>query len=259
MPTVTVTLLRLIAPRAKAEIIRDLTAPLAKWTQQYGIVSALRLAHFLAQCAHETDGFTTLEEYASGKAYEGRKDLGNTRPGDGVRYKGRGIFMLTGRANYAFYGKLIGEDLVGFPERAASPDVSARIACAYWDKKGLNAWADKDDLKAVTYRINGGYNGLANRGAYLKRAKAKLVVETDVSVPPASAEPELPTGPIAPPPTEPWWKSWDIVALATAALSALGSIFSGATGVAAWALLILVLGGLAIAAYLILKRRKVGQ
>jgi putative chitinase len=77
-----------------------------------GITTPLRQAHFLAQVGHETGELRYIEEIASGAAYEGRRDLGNTEPGDGVRFKGRGLIQLTGRANYAKYGLAIGKDLV---------------------------------------------------------------------------------------------------------------------------------------------------
>lgn len=90
------------------------------------------LPDYLAQLGHESAGFATLEEYASGSAYEGRKDLGNTEPGDGVRYKGRGVIQLTGRANYRRYGALLGVDLEKHPEQAATARLAFKIAGMYW-------------------------------------------------------------------------------------------------------------------------------
>lgn len=131
----------------------------------------LRLAHFLAQAGHETDGFRTMEEYASGKAYEGRADLGNLTPGDGVRYKGRGAFQVTGRANYRSYGRTMGLDLESHPELAAVPSIGLWVACLYWTNRRLNDFADRDDVEAVTRRVNGGTNGLADRMSRLTLAK----------------------------------------------------------------------------------------
>lgn len=135
----------------------------------------LRLAHFLAQLGHESDGYRAMEEYASGAAYEGRADLGNTQPGDGKRYKGRGPIQCTGRANYRRYGLKIGIDLEGHPEIAAIPSLGMLIACTYWDDHGLNKLADADNIEAITRKINGGTNGLDDRKARLAAAKALLL------------------------------------------------------------------------------------
>lgn len=133
-----------------------------------------RLAHFLAQLGHESDGFRAMEEYASGAAYEGRTSLGNTQPGDGKRYKGRGPIQITGRANYRRYGRKIGIDLERWPELASAPSVGLIASVAFWIDKGLNALADRDDVEAITRKINGGTNGLADRKARLAAAKALL-------------------------------------------------------------------------------------
>ena len=134
----------------------------------------LRAAHFLGQLAHESDGFATLEEYASGSAYEGRVDLGNTRPGDGVRYKGRGPIQLTGRANYRRISAVLGVPAEEHPEIIASPALGFLTAGLYWLDHGCNADADEDNITAVTVAINGGLNGVTNRGIYLAAAKQLL-------------------------------------------------------------------------------------
>lgn len=134
-----------------------------------------RLAHFLAQLAHESGNFIYMEEIASGAAYEGRKDLGNTQPGDGRRFKGRGPIQLTGRANYRDYGHALGIDLEGNPEIAAIPSIGMMTACRYWRDKGLNELADADDVERITRRINGGINGLADRKAKLAKIKGLLL------------------------------------------------------------------------------------
>jgi putative chitinase len=158
----------------QAEII-DAVGPVLQATlTEYAMNTDIRAAHFLAQTCHESAGFRTAEEFASGSAYEGRKDLGNTQPGDGPRYKGRGLIQLTGRANYAEYGEALGLDLVGHPETAADPVISLRIACEFWKRRGLNQVADRDDIETITRRINGGLNGLDDRKAYLAKAKAAL-------------------------------------------------------------------------------------
>lgn len=166
-------LLRL-APQGRAAIVAGLAASFDRSAAAAGITTRLRLCHFLAQAAHESDGFRTLEEYggpAYFARYDGRSDLGNTQAGDGARYHGRGLFQLTGRANYRRYGALIGIDLEGSAERAKEPAVSLAIAFAYWRDRGCNAAADADDVVAVTKLINGGRNGLAQRRQLLALAK----------------------------------------------------------------------------------------
>ncbi|MFC5508925.1 MULTISPECIES: glycoside hydrolase family 19 protein [Hyphomicrobiales] len=166
-------LLRL-APQGRAAIVAGLAASFDRSAAAAGITTRLRLCHVLAQAAHESDGFRTLEEYggpAYFARYDGRRDLGNTQAGDGARYHGRGLFQLTGRANYRRYGSLIGIDLEGSPERAKEPAVSLAIAFAYWRDRGCNAAADADDVVAVTKLVNGGRNGLAQRRQLLALAK----------------------------------------------------------------------------------------
>lgn len=170
-----------IAPRFSGElaerqaaIIGAVGAVLRLVLAGYAIDTRLRIAHFLAQCCHESAGFRTTEEFASGAAYEGRKDLGNTQEGDGPRFKGRGLLQLTGRANYRIYGEALEVGLVAQPERAAEPVLSLRIACEYWRRHGINALCDADDVVAVTRAINGGCNGLDDRRALTTKAKAML-------------------------------------------------------------------------------------
>ena len=174
---------------SQARIVDAIAPVLQSTLERYEIATPLRIAHFLAQIAHESDGFCTTEEYASGRAYEGRRDLGNVQAGDGVRFKGRGLIQLTGRANYKTYGDRIGADLVGDPARAAEPATSLVLACEYWKAKGLNAFADQDDVRTITKKINGGYNGLEDRKAYLAKAKAALqrAAATLVATPAAAA------------------------------------------------------------------------
>ena len=140
----------------------------------YDISTPLRVSHFLAQIGHESAGFRYAEEIASGDAYESRRDLGNTKPGDGRRFKGRGLIQLTGRANYREFGEFVGRDLLsdeGARTVATDPHLAVLAAVWYWDTRKINAHADKDDVYKVTRRINGGLNGLADRKKYLGRAK----------------------------------------------------------------------------------------
>ncbi|KFA93042.1 hypothetical protein Q664_12145 [Archangium violaceum Cb vi76] len=143
---------------------------LNKAMAEAGINTPKRQAAFLAQLAHESGEFRYMEEIASGAAYEGRKDLGNTQPGDGVRFKGRGPIQITGRANYRAAGKALGIDLENNPKRASDPDVGFRTAAWYWNSRNLNQYADSGNFKELTRRINGGYNGLADRQKYYQRA-----------------------------------------------------------------------------------------
>lgn len=148
------------------------------------ITTRLREAAFLAQVAHESGEGKYTEELASGAAYEGRRDLGNTQPGDGVRFKGRGWIQVTGRANYRRYGEMLGLPLLEQPELAARPDVGARVAAAFWATHGLNELADAKQFRAITRRINGGLNHYDRRQAYYRRALAAL--NEDPAVPEAA-------------------------------------------------------------------------
>ena len=133
-----------------------------------------RQAAFLAQLAHESGQLRYFEEIASGAAYEGRRDLGNTQPGDGVRYKGRGPIQLTGRSNYTAASAALGVDLVNNPQLAATPQIGFRIAQWFWNSRNLNSYADAGNFDAITLRVNGGYNGKASRDAYYARARQVL-------------------------------------------------------------------------------------
>lgn len=162
---------------------RDNAAALGKQAARdfvlYGLTTPLRIAHFMAQAAHETGGFKWLREIwgptPAQLRYEGRNDLGNVQPGDGKRFMGRGIFQLTGRANYERAGKAIGQPLASQPELAERPDIAVTTACDYWQSRGLSALADRDDLLAVTKKVNGGTNGLADRKVQLAKAKGLLL------------------------------------------------------------------------------------
>ena len=140
---------------------------------RFRIDTTLRKAHFLAQVAHESREGFYMEEIASGAAYEGRADLGNTQPGDGRRFKGRGLIQLSGRHNYAAYSQAIyGDDrAVRDPAMVARLPDAALAAGWFWQAKGLNALADRDSLELVTRRVNGGLNGLADRARCLHLAK----------------------------------------------------------------------------------------
>jgi putative chitinase len=173
-----------LLPAAKrATLFPFLTAAV----NEFGIDQPARTAAFLAQLAHESAQFRFMEEIwgptAAQRRYEppGKLagDLGNTDAGDGRRFKGRGPIQITGRANYRRFGDLLGLDLVSGPEQAALPDVAFRIAGLYWSKKGLNELADRvtaEAFREITRRINGGFNGLAERERFYETAKAVLSV-----------------------------------------------------------------------------------
>ncbi|WP_103667262.1 glycoside hydrolase family 19 protein [Pseudanabaena sp. BC1403] len=163
-----------IAPYSRRDRLEKLLPHLNTTMQRYAITTPLRKAHFLAQVGHESDGFNTNEEYASGADYEGRRDLGNTQSGDGVRFKGRGLIQVTGRANYADCGRALGVDLINSPQRLGDFDLACLSAGWFWDTRALNNHADRDDILTITKIINGGTNGLADRESYLARAKRVL-------------------------------------------------------------------------------------
>ena len=162
-------------PYAKLEQVYLYAPILEKKMAQYGIDTPLRVAHFLAQIAHESGSLRYVQEIASGMAYEGRSDLGNVYEGDGVKYKGRGLIQLTGRKNYTDYDNATRCGCVANPSILTRPEWAVDVSCWFWKTRGLNSLADKDDIKAVTRRINGGYNGLQERTAYLETAKRILL------------------------------------------------------------------------------------
>jgi len=164
-------------PRVKAELyLPYLNAAM----EEDQVNTKLRIAAFLAQGAEENVEFRYLEEIASGDAYEPTsrdpaarrraRRLGNTQKGDGRRYKGRGMFQLTGRDNYRACSSALGVDLITRPELAATPQYAFKVGCWYWREKNLNFWADKNDFITVTKKINGGMMGYQSRLKYFNRA-----------------------------------------------------------------------------------------
>ena len=157
----------------KAQEVADALNPAIEWAD---ITTPDRIAMFVAQCAHESDGFKTMREYASGREYEGREDLGNTEEGDGERFAGRGYIQITGRYNYELAGLALDLDLVNNPEWAESPELAGYIAAWYWNSRNLNRYADIGDFYTITKRINGGTRGWDSRVAFWSRAKKALGV-----------------------------------------------------------------------------------
>lgn len=178
----TVTQLRAIAgSRAKVTIAEHVAEALPRLAPLFGLDRPERLAHFIAQLAHESAGFSTTREFASGKAYEGRKDLGNTRPGDGVRFKGHGLIQTTGRANHREFTGWAQERFKEAPDFEKEPEKLTEFPWAllsalyYWDSRKLNALADKNNIEMITKRINGGRNGLADRITLYERTALNLL------------------------------------------------------------------------------------
>jgi len=142
----------------------------------YHINTPLRIAHFMSQTHHESGGFKYTKEIGNDayfKKYEGRKDLGNIKEGDGLRFKGRGFIQVTGRANYTMLSKDTRIDFLNNPELLEQEANAMISALWFWNKKKLNELADKDDCKAITKKVNGGYNGLADRERLLIKYKAQ--------------------------------------------------------------------------------------
>ncbi|AIU28392.1 hypothetical protein LV28_19085 [Pandoraea pnomenusa] len=155
--------------------------PVSAAMAEFGIDTPERQAAFLAQIGHESDGFNTAEEYASGAAYDtGPKviSLGNTpeADGDGQRYKGRGLIQVTGHRNYVLCGMALELDLLEHPELLLEPVNAARSAGWYWRNAGCNALADRGDFLQITRVINGATNGWEDRTSRWARAKNALGV-----------------------------------------------------------------------------------
>ena len=172
---ITPEIIRMVMPLAGARI-EFFVKPLDEAMAEAQITNLYRMAAFLAQLAHESGELRYMKELADGKGYEGRKDLGNTQPGDGPRFKGRGPIQITGRTNYrscslALYGD---ERLLATPELLEQPEDGCRAAAWFWKTRGLNELADAQDFRAITKRINGGYNGYEDRKKYYDRALVAL-------------------------------------------------------------------------------------
>jgi putative chitinase len=192
----------LIAPRAQA----DYKLAFRLWRQafaRFDVSTPLRAQHLLGQVLHESGGLRFMVEdltYRSSdqlrrtwpsrfpthestlrylgapkllaaKVYDHRSDLGNTVPGDGWTYRGRGLIQVTGRANYIDIGLELGLDLVTTPDLVIAPAYALFVACCIWKRRGCNRYADDDDLQGVTRRVNGGLNGLPDRRAWLNLAR----------------------------------------------------------------------------------------
>lgn len=168
---------------------------------EFGITGPAREASFLAQIAQESGQLANVAEnlnygtmgllstfpthftpadaalYArqperiANRAYANRMGNGDEASGDGWRYRGRGLVQITGRTNYLTCAAALGCDLAGSPQLLESPALASRSAAWFWHTNGLNTLADAGDQRAVTRRINGGTNGLAERLAFFNTAQ----------------------------------------------------------------------------------------
>lgn len=161
-----------LAGRRLDAFVSPLNAAMREWF----ISTPERQAAFLAQVGHESGSLVYLRELASGAAYEGRADLGNTRPGDGVRFKGRGPIQITGRDNYGACSLALFRDdrLLQFPEMLEDPAIGCRAAGWFWHAHGLNDLADDGNFRRITKIINGGYTHYDERLALFNTASAVL-------------------------------------------------------------------------------------
>lgn len=179
--TLTAAQLRSIAgPKAAAFITAGIVANL-DWIDRFGIDRPHRLAHFLCQLGHESDRFHTTTEYASGSAYEGRRDLGNTQRGDGKRFRGRGLIQCTGRANAREFTAWMRAIDPACPDFESDAELLAAFPWAlysavwYWETRKLSAYADQNNIEMITRRINGGLNGYEDRIALYTRTALVLL------------------------------------------------------------------------------------
>ena len=189
----------------KCKITDDLAYQISQKAPLFGIDTPKRLASFVALCAHETMGFTRFEEnlnysvdaikrvfpkyfrtvdpaeYArnpeklANRVYASRMGNGDEDSGDGWKYRGRGLIHITGRANYAFATTATGKPLLDNPD-LMNEDVETMVlgAMTYWNANSLSKFADSDDIKGQTKRINGGYNGLEERSQLYRIILKKL-------------------------------------------------------------------------------------
>jgi putative chitinase len=167
----------------------------------YDINTPLRVAHFIAQCAHESGNFVFIRENLNYKAaslqkifakyfptaelaqqyankpemianriYASRMGNGNEQSGDGYRYCGRGLIQLTGKDNYTFFAGSLGISVEEASEYLATFEGAAQSACWFWEQNNLNRFADANDVKGLTRAINGGYIGLDDRISHTEHA-----------------------------------------------------------------------------------------
>jgi len=167
---ITKTQLQYVFKDASQVLIDRYFQPLVDTMNKYEINTPQRIRMFLAQIGHESAQLRYSEEIASGQAYEGRKDLGNNQPGDGMKYKGRGLIQITGKRNYALCGLALDLPLLDNPELLLLPKNACDSAGWYWQNNNLNALCDQGKFQELTIRINGGLNGYPDRYKLYQRA-----------------------------------------------------------------------------------------
>jgi len=148
-----------LSPRPDPSIVSSIAQNFNAFIVTFQLSNDRRISNFLGQCAVESAYFRTTTEYASGKKYNGRRDLGNIYPNDGPRFKGRGLIQLTGRSNYAKAAAIVHQDLVGHPELVATFPLALTVSGIYWQNRHvvgggtLNDLADQNDYIGVTRNV----------------------------------------------------------------------------------------------------------
>lgn len=180
MTLTTGTLAKAMGNRATRARYKQLVAANNKAMIEAGCTTLNRAAMWLAQIRQESGGLLWFTELASGSEYEGRPDLGNTHPGDGRRYKGRGPIQVTGRANYTALSHWAHSKgyiptatyFVDNPDKLAEDEYGFLGAVWFWSTHGINTYADRGDVRQATLKINGGTNGLSVRTSYYRAIRA---------------------------------------------------------------------------------------
>ena len=180
-----------VEPKLYKPNLDQFVASFNMYAVHFGIDNKKRICHYLAQVFHESGALRYTEEIASGAAYDTgskAKSLGNTpeKDGDGQKYKGRGFIQLTGTTNYRNFNAsdMCTEDVLAHPEKVAQYPLNQVASMWFWERNGLNRIADQDDggaagenvVKQITKRVNGGYNGLAQRMEYYRKFKKEIML-----------------------------------------------------------------------------------
>jgi predicted chitinase len=183
--------IKLISPHVqKLDIYLD---PLNEGMREFEINTANRVRAYTVNLLHESQSFLYMKEIGDGKQYEGRVDLGNDKPGDGVKYKGRGPIEITGKGMYRLCGLALGLDLITKPELLEDSANGFKASAWFWNYKGLNGVADHSEdwtifiknrqypngkmftkFEWICYKINGGFNGYEQRLEFYNKALAAI-------------------------------------------------------------------------------------